>query len=190
MIQGSTGNKIIIDKNLNSGAKAGVAIWIDFNRNGYFDINERIMADGPNTNLPTLTATTTFTVPNDAFISLTDYHYVVMRVAMGKDEIPVNCVSFPNGEVEDYTVRISKEKIPNPIDQTEILIYPNPVKTVLYVKNISRKASYKIYSTSGRLVSDGLILNNAINVNNLLNGVYIIEIEDIQGSVQKKFIKE
>lgn len=187
MIQGSTGNKIIIDKNLNSGAKAGVAVWIDFNRNGYFDINERIMADGPNTNP---TATTTFTVPNDAFISLTDYHYVVMRVAMGKDEIPVNCVSFPNGEVEDYTVRISKEKVPNSVNQTDILIYPNPVSTTLYVKNISRKANYKIYSAVGRLVSTGLILNNTINVSNLIKGVYIIEIEDVQGSVQKKFIKE
>lgn len=187
LIQGSSNNQIIIDKTLSSGANAGVAVWIDFNRNGYFDINERILADGPNTNA---TASATFTVPTDAFVSTTDYKYVVMRVAMQKDGIPVNCVSFPNGEVEDYTVRISKPGVPNSVNQDDILIYPNPVRTVLNVKNISTKANYKIYSSAGQLISSGLILNNKIDVSRLINGVYVIDIEDVKGIVQKKFIKE
>lgn len=187
MIQGSAGNQITVDKTLTNGATAGVAIWIDFNRNGYFDINERILADGPNTNP---TATATFNVPADAFVSMTDYKYVVMRVAMQKDGIPVNCTSFPNGEVEDYTVRISKQAVPNAVNQTDILIYPNPVSTVLNVKNISKKANYKIYSAAGQVVSSGLILNNKIDVSRLINGLYVIDIEDVKGTVQKKFIKE
>jgi hypothetical protein len=32
-----------------------------------------------------------FNVPADAFVSMTDYKYVVMRVAMERDGIPVNC---------------------------------------------------------------------------------------------------
>jgi len=187
MIQGSAGNQITIDKTLSNGDKAGVAVWIDFNRNGYFDINERILADGPNTNP---TASTTFSVPADAFVSMTDYKYVVMRVAMQKDGIPVNCTNFPNGEVEDYTVRISKQTVANAVNQTEILIYPNPVSTVLNVKNISKKANYKIYTSGGQLVSSGLILNNKIDVSRLINGLYVIDIEDVMGTVQKKFIKE
>jgi hypothetical protein len=79
-----------------------------------------------------------------------------MRVAMGKDIIPVNCTNFPNGEVEDYTVRISKLPVPNPINQTDILIYPNPVSSVLNVKNISSRANYKIYNSAGQVVSSGL----------------------------------
>lgn len=187
MIQGSSGNQITIDKTLSNGASAGVAVWIDFNRNGYFDINERILADGPNTNP---TASATFSVPADAFVSMTDYKYVVMRVAMQKDGIPVNCTSFPNGEVEDYTVRISKQSVENAVNQTDILIYPNPVSTVLNVKNISKKANYKIYSAAGQLVSSGLILNNKIDVSRLINGLYVVDIEDVKGTVQKKFIKE
>lgn len=187
MIQGSTGNQLIIDKNIGSGAKAGVAVWIDFDRNGTFDLDERILADGPNTNP---TASTVFIVPSDAFISITDHKYVVMRVAMAKDGIPVNCISFADGEVEDYTVRISKLPVPNSLDQTSIMIYPNPVKSVLNVKNISEKASYKIYSAAGRLVSSGLIVNNKIDVSVLISGVYIIDIDDVNGNVQKKFIKE
>ena len=187
MIQGSTGNQITIDKTLSNGASAGVAVWIDFNRNGYFDIDERILADGPNTNP---TASATFSVPAGAFVSMADYKYVVMRVAMQKDAIPVNCTSFPNGEVEDYTVRISKPSVANAVNQTEILIYPNPVSTVLNVKNISKKANYKIYSAAGQMVSTGLILNNKIDVSRLINGIYVIDIEDVKGTVQKKFIKE
>ncbi|MDT3408401.1 UNVERIFIED_CONTAM: hypothetical protein QE387_002718 [Pseudacidovorax intermedius] len=187
LIQGSTNNQISIDKNLAGGAKAGVAVWIDFNRNGYFDINERILVSGANTDT---TVSGTFTVPSDAFISLTDYKYVVMRVAMQKDGIPVNCTSFATGEVEDYTVRISKLPVPNPLDQTQIMIYPNPVSSILNVKNISKKANYKIYSAAGQLISRGIILNNKIDVSKLINGVYVIDIDDNGTTAQKKFIKE
>ncbi|SIQ18013.1 Por secretion system C-terminal sorting domain-containing protein [Chryseobacterium sp. RU37D] len=187
LIQGSSNNKITIDKKLSGNANAGVAVWIDFNRNGYFDINERIFV-APSNNEQTVSGT--FSVPADAFISMTDYKYVVMRVAMQKDGIPVNCTSFPTGEVEDYTVRISKPAIPNSVNQNDILIFPNPVKTILNVKNISKKANYKIYNTAGQVVSSGIILNNKIDVHNLINGVYIIDIEDAQGTTQKKFIKE
>jgi hypothetical protein len=186
LIQGSTGNQITVDKTVGT-SPTGVAVWIDFNRNGSFDLNERIMADGPNIN-PSVSAT--FNVPADAFVSMTDYKYVRMRVAMSKDAIPVNCLNFQNGEVEDYTVRISKPGVANALNQTEILIYPNPVSTVLNVKNISKKANYKIYSAAGQVVSSGLILNNKIDVSRLINGVYVIDIEDVQGTAQKKFIKE
>lgn len=187
LIQGSANNQISIDKNLAGGAKAGVAVWIDFNRNGYFDINERILVSGPNADA---TVSGTFTVPADAFISLTDYKYVVMRVAMQKDGIPVNCTSFATGEVEDYTVRISKLPVPNPLDQTQIMIYPNPVSSILNVKNISKKANYKIYSAAGQLISNGIILNNKIDVSKLINGIYVIDIDDNGTTAQKKFIKE
>ena len=186
MVQGSVGNQIIVDKTISSGAKAGVAVWIDFDRSGTFDLNERILADGPNTNP---TASATFTVPADAFVGSTE-KYVVMRVAMSKDAIPVNCISFTDGEVEDYTVRISKLPATNTLNQTDILIYPNPVKSILNVKNVSKKANYKIYSAAGQLVSSGIILNNKIDVSRLINGVYVIDIDDVQGTAQRKFIKE
>jgi len=187
MIQGSSNNRITIDKKLSGGTNAGIAVWIDFNRNGYFDINERVFVSAPN-NLEKVSGT--FSVPADAFISLTDFKYVVMRVAMQKDGIPVNCTNFPNGEVEDYTVKISKPRVENSIDQTGVLIYPNPVKTVINVKNISKKANYKIYNASGQIVSSGIILNNKIDVHTLINGVYVIDIDDNQVAAQKKFIKE
>ncbi|WP_167022410.1 GEVED domain-containing protein [Chryseobacterium sp. Tr-659] len=188
MIQGSTDNEIIIEKKWTGNTyNEGIAVWIDFNRNGEFDINERVFTSPPNTDSP---VSGKFNVPADAFVSMTDYKYVVMRVAMSRDGIPVNCTSFKNGEVEDYTVRISKPAVANPIDQTDIMIYPNPVSSVLFVKNISKRAKYKIYNAAGQVIADGILLNNQINVSRLINGVYVIDIDDNGKTVQKKFIKE
>lgn len=185
LIQGSSNNKITISRT--QSADSGIAVWIDFNRNGYFDINERIFAEGPNS---ATTSTATFNVPADAFISMSNVKYVVMRVALQKGGVPVNCTNFANGEVEDYTVRISKLPEVNSLNQTDIMIYPNPVKSVLNVKNISAKANYKIYTASGQLLKSGLILNNKVDVSGLVNGMYVIDIEDVKGTAQKKFIKE
>jgi len=185
LIQGSVNNQLTIDKVVTGDA--GVVAWIDFDRNGEFDINERILVSGPNS---AATATTTFSVPSDAFVSNADYMYVVMRVALMKGGIPVNCTNFDNGEVEDYTVRISKKSATNLLNQNDILIYPNPVSTVLNVKNISKRANYKIYSAAGQLISSGIILNNKVDVHALINGMYVIDIQDGSTSVQKKFIKE
>ncbi|MCA6069363.1 GEVED domain-containing protein [Chryseobacterium sp. RG1] len=185
LIQGSTNNQLTIDKVVTGDA--GVVAWIDFDRNGEFDINERILVSGPNS---AATATTTFSVPSDAFVSNADYMYVVMRVALMKGGIPVNCTNFDSGEVEDYAIRISKKATNSLLNQNDILIYPNPVSTVLNVKNISKRANYKIYSSAGQLISSGIILNNKVDVHALINGVYMIDIQDGSTSVQKKFIKE
>jgi len=188
LIQGSTGNEISVSKKLSgTNSDSGIAVWIDFDRSGTFDINERIFVAGLD---QTEKLTGTFNVPADAFVSLTNYKYVVMRVAMQKGGIPVNCTSFADGEVEDYTVRISKNPVPNPTNQTDIMIYPNPVSTILNVKNISARANYKLYNAAGQMISSGVILNNKIDVSKLINGVYVIDIEDVKGTAQKKFIKE
>lgn len=188
LIQGSTDNEIIIEKKwLGKTYNEGIAVWIDFNRNGEFDIYEKVFTSAPNTTTP---VSGKFSVPADAFVSTTDYKYVVMRVAMERDGVPVNCVNVKNGEVEDYTVRISKPGVPNPINQTDILIYPNPVSSVLHVKNISKKAKYKIYNAAGQIIVEGILLNNEINVTKLINGVYVIDIDDNGNTAQRKFIKE
>lgn len=188
MIQGSTDNEITIEKKWGGkNYNEGISVWIDFNRNGEFDIDEKVFTSPPNTTTP---VTGMFNVPADAFVSMTDYKYVVMRVAMEREGVPVNCINVKNGEVEDYSVRISRQYAPNPLNQTDILIYPNPVSSVLYVKNISKRAKYKIYNTAGQIVVSGILLNNQLNVSRLIKGVYVIDIEDNDKTAQKKFIKE
>lgn len=187
LVQGSTGNQLTVTKKwAGTQENAGLAAWIDFNRDGIFQPTERIMASQPSKTTP---ITSTFDVPADAFVSMTDYKYVIMRVAISRDEIPVNCVSMANGEVEDYLVRISKTPIPSGINPDEIVIYPNPVTTVLYVKNMEDRANYKIYNAAGQLLKSGLILSGKVDVSGLIKGVYVIDLQDSKNNVQKKFIK-
>ncbi|REC59214.1 hypothetical protein DRF65_27175 [Chryseobacterium pennae] len=188
LIQGSVDNEIVIEKKwLGATRDEGIAVWIDFNRNGYFDIDEKIFVSPPNT---ANVVKGKFSVPADAFISMTDYKYVIMRVVMQKGSVPLNCTSFDNGEVEDYSVKISKQTVPNPVNQNDVLIYPNPVSTVLHITNISKRAEYKIYNTVAQIIDQDILLNGEINVGELRNGVYVIEIEDNGKSLQKKFIKK
>ncbi|WP_048508433.1 fibronectin type III domain-containing protein [Chryseobacterium angstadtii] len=186
LVQGSSGNEITIEKKwTGTNQNEGIAVWIDFNRDGEFGIDERIMVSGPNTETP---VKGTFRVPANAVVSMTDEKYVVMRVAMRRGDIPVTCMNFAEGEVEDYKVRIFKNGIFNPINQNDVLLYPNPVSTILNVKNISSKANYKLYH-AGKLVSSGILLNNKIDVSQLVGGVYVIDIQDGGKSIQGKFIK-
>ncbi|PWN69944.1 hypothetical protein C1631_007990 [Chryseobacterium phosphatilyticum] len=188
LIQGSIDNEIIVEKKWTGTTyDEGITVWIDFNRNGDFDINERIFNSSPNRISP---VSGKFNVPQNAFVSMTDHEYVVMRVAMRRGGIPLNCTNFTNGEVEDYKVKISKNIIPNPVNQNDILFYPNPVHTILHVKNINPKADYKIYNVDGRVVTNGILLNNQLDVSKLINAVYVIEINDNGTIVQKKFVKE
>ncbi|HCA08071.1 fibronectin type III domain-containing protein [Chryseobacterium sp.] len=186
LVQGSAGNEITIEKKwTGTNHNEGIAIWIDFNRDGEFGIDERIWVSGPNNVTP---AKGTFSVPANAFVSMTDDKYVVMRVAMKRNDIPVTCTNFAEGEVEDYKVRIFKNGVFNPVNQNDFLFYPNPVSTVLNVKNISKSAHYKLYH-AGKLIASGILLNNKLDVSQLVGGVYVIDIQDQGNSIQGKFIK-
>jgi len=68
--------------------------------------------------------------------------------------------------------------------------YPNPVRTVLYIKNSDSNASYAIYDLQGRKVMNGLMNNGPIDVSNLDTGLYTIVIIDDKDIRASKFIKE
>lgn len=79
-------------------------------------------------------------------------------------------------------------------DSKTFSIYPNPVKNILNIISSNNEVinSVKITDINGRLVK---IVNpnstsKAIEVNDLANGIYLVEIASENGSVTKKFIKE
>ncbi len=189
LVQGSTNNQISVSKAWTGGTTYDetVSVWIDFNRNGIFETNEKILNSGANKVTP---VTATFSVPNDAYVSLYNNRFMVMRVVIARDNFPMLCSNFDNGEVEDYKVRIVKGLPGNIITDEGPQIYPNPVKDELNVTKVNDGSSYKIYSAIGKLVQRGNLLYNKVNVSQLINGVYIIEVDNNGELVQKKFIKE
>jgi hypothetical protein len=75
----------------------------------------------------------------------------------------------------------------------EIAIYPNPVDTVLNIKNAENlvDASFNIVNVLGETVlKSNNVSKNAIDVSNLSSGVYILSVSSEDGAKQFKFYKK
>lgn len=169
----------------------GYAVWIDYNKNGLFtDAGELVYSKATSTGT---TASGSFTVPTTATVGTTR-----MRVSMKYNGIPTSCETLSYGQVEDYSVNIVAAAAISTIADTnsnEILttvsLYPNPTKDVLNIEtNSATKLNYSVINYLGQVVKTGSIENKSINVSNLNTGIYILEVNDGQKSVTKKFIKE
>lgn len=72
-----------------------------------------------------------------------------------------------------------------------VKIYPNPVLNTLYISSEKNDIErLNIYSISGQKVLEQHIISNTIDVSNLSNGMYFIEITSSEGKTVKKFIKK
>jgi hypothetical protein len=164
------------------------SVWIDYNQNGTFESTENV-ATTSSSSSANLTAT--FTVPTTALAGQTR-----MRVQMKYGAASTACETFTYGEVEDYTVNIGAALRPlsliNSDENTalELLMYPNPVEDILNISSsVNTNTSFKIYDVKGQQLKSGKLAKE-INVSNLPSGMYIIEVNDGQKSISKKFSKK
>lgn len=72
----------------------------------------------------------------------------------------------------------------------KIQLYPNPVKSDLFVVGLLQDATIKIFDMRGKLVLKTRNTNNQIDVNNLSKGVYTIQVSDKNGIITRKIVKE
>jgi len=170
-------------------------VWIDYNQNGTFETTEQV-ASGSSSSSGNLSGT--FTVPTTALSGATR-----MRVSMKYGAAPTACETFSYGEVEDYTVNIggvaitsltsvkSADELGNEDSNYDFSVYPNPTDNILNVRMAdNRETSFRIINNLGQQVESGKLSGNAINVSKLGIGIYIIEVNDGQKTITKKFIKK
>ena len=69
-------------------------------------------------------------------------------------------------------------------------IYPNPAKDKIFIKNAKNSTGIKIYDSTGRIVKNLKTNTDVVDVSNLNNGIYFIEIISGKKSFKTKFIKE
>ncbi|MGB0931960.1 MAG: GEVED domain-containing protein, partial [Chitinophagales bacterium] len=176
-------------------------VWIDWNQDGDFnDDGERVFkgygCDAQNGSV---------TVPADAVTGNTR-----MRVAMKYGRYLTSCGTFGHGEVEDYTIHVvnpgsskneEKDEDAEATPLVEIMnirsMYPMPATDVLnvdYFAAADGTTTLTIYDTMGRKmqqdtkeVREGQ--NTAVlNVNELVAGTYILEVNDGQYSSTRQII--
>lgn len=76
------------------------------------------------------------------------------------------------------------------VNGKSIQIFPNPVKDVLNVSNVTLNSNYEIFSAAGQLVSKGNLGTGKVAVNKLAKGVYFLNVDDKGTVVKTKFVKE
>ncbi len=158
------------------------AVYIDYNGDGDFtDSGELVWSRSASTTSP---VTGTVTIPSTAATGSTR-----MRVMMQYNAVPSSsCGSYTYGQVEDYTVNIvssGRTELPDTKDLiTDVKLYPNPAKDVLYISN-STNEDYRIFDMGGKLINSGKLERGSVNVSGLIKGAYLIQI----GEISRRFIK-
>jgi len=158
------------------------AVYIDYNGNGSFaDSGELVWSKAGSTTTP---VTGSVTIPATATLGSTR-----MRVMMKYSSIPTSsCEAYTYGQVEDYTVNImssGKGELSNTKELiTDIKLYPNPVKDILYISNTTSE-DYKIFDMGGKLIDSGKLQRGSVNVSGLIKGAYMLQV----GESSKRFIK-
>ncbi|CAM1341031.1 endonuclease [Tenacibaculum amylolyticum] len=171
------------------------AVWIDYNQNGTFESNEKVVT-GSSSSSSNLSYT--FTVPTTAKTGATR-----MRVSMKWDAAPTPCETISYGEVEDYTVNIgSAARTTNASDIIadaelgneepifDLIMYPNPaINFVNLAMKDGRDASFTIANYLGQTLITGTADRN-VDISELEAGVYIVEVNDGQRRISKKLVKK
>lgn len=193
LIRGSS-NQIVLSSVINGTYNQTWRVWIDLNHDGDFlDNGElRVAFKSSNTgwNIKTLS------IPANALTGPTR-----MRVSLKKgspEQTP--CETFAKGEVEDYTVNIINYSLINSSIavnassvndyNNKLFIAPNPANNLVTVQHNfnSNPVHVTLYNMLGKTVMNQLLTNNRIDVSNLSNGIYIIQISHDKQILRTKLI--
>lgn len=77
------------------------------------------------------------------------------------------------------------------VAEENFTVYPNPAVNEIEVRILAEEnASYQIHSMLGQVVKVGTLHNSTINVSNLKAGMYILQVNDGDEILTKKFVKK
>ncbi|SEW26366.1 Por secretion system C-terminal sorting domain-containing protein [Chryseobacterium wanjuense] len=167
------------------------AVYIDFNGDGDFtDGGELAWSKAGSTTSP---VTGNITIPATAVTG-----NVRMRVILKYNSVPTSpCGTISYGQVEDYTLKITSAGAFNSLisevsgGTKAISIYPNPVKDVIKINSSSdSEFKYQLIDVLGKVVLSGETSAQTINVESLLEGVYILSLDNGKEKVTQKIIKK
>lgn len=189
--------------NYNNNSPHRVLAFIDLNRdNDFNDVGEKVM----DVIFPTNSGTTVnVNIPSTANNGQTR-----LRVLLYQDDLYTG-TNGPNGpatpctnvtingipevlavgETEDYTINIVDNLSIDDFNQDQFSIYPNPAQNVINIesKDNLNIESVKIVDLSGKLIIEKTQNTNQVDIVNLSNGVYIVEVASEGRIYKKKLIK-
>lgn len=76
------------------------------------------------------------------------------------------------------------------IEASELAIFPNPVKDVMNINYDKAISQIDVYDVNGKLVKTFTTVGSTINVSDLSDGIYMLNIQTEEGLVIRKIVKE
>ena len=173
------------------------AIWIDYNQDGVFSDDEKVLSASA---LTSRNLYTDIKIPSTALLGKTR-----MRVSMTDRGTLSPCKTIEYGEVEDYMVDIKPEEkgisfakiddnlMEEKFSTEKLIFYPNPVTddTITIKFGNSKSINFIIIDEKGAILDKGDISNNSkVDVSYLKQGsLYILKVSDGQKTESTKLIK-
>lgn len=74
-------------------------------------------------------------------------------------------------------------------ENNSLEIYPNPANQNIEIRTTGNFTTYQLLDLSGRIISEGNLLNNSISVSTLDAGTYIVKLKDANGNWVQKICK-
>lgn len=171
-------------------------VWIDFDQNGKFDADEKVLWDHTKYSI-----WKNIHIPHDAKSGPTR-----MRIALRWVYWPKACGEYWYGEVEDYTVNIggssghygfiSAEAVSAPpsFDDGSMNVFPNPAHNSISIATPDNQSmDLEIFSITGKLMQrkDQYSSRTNLEINTFASGSYIAVLTGFDGTrYQKKFVKK
>lgn len=162
---GGIGNLTITTQKIYSGTDGTLDVLV----------NGSVVGTIPYSATPQTTTITGINVSGNTTVVIQDNDSGSARI--GLDDLSWTCYSTLN--VDNF-------------ETNNLKIYPNPIKGNTLNAEVKSTTNYQIYDILGKKILSGTVTtsNKKINVSSLKKGIYIIKIENNNGSLTKKLIKE
>lgn len=133
---------------------------------------------------------------NNSTNNIDNFERVDVNNPLGEYTITVNHKGSLQGSQQNFSLIVTSDNMSvlstNDIESPtkNIEVYPNPANSELFIKNGKTGASIIIIDSAGRIISEEVITNGKINVENLTSGKYILLYKDKNKQSAINFIKK
>jgi len=170
-----------------STSNQAITAFIDWNQNGFLGDDGEIYQLGRVRTSNGNTITYQLPVPLSANLGNTRMRIISEAVNYST----YSCGVYDQGQAEDYTINVLKESLA--VSETDkkinTIIFPNPTKDFVNIKNESNLKMAEIFDMNGRKVMESV--TKTIDVSKLTTGQYIIRMTFDNGSQDtQKLIKK
>lgn len=131
---------------------------------------------------------------NDFYIDIPNNGNYTLKVNLFTSSDPTTCnyLNLEDTVMLNFIAPIEGTVSLNTIDlennNEKLLLFPNPTKGILNIKTSQKTEQINIFDATGKQVRSIQNTENKIDVSNLANGVYYIEILNSKGKFREKFV--